>query len=64
MAVPPDPLPREVLHRAAELLGGRERLAWRLGVKPDELTRWMTGDVNPPAAVVFAALNLVERKPR
>lgn len=63
MAVPTDPIPREVLHQAAQVLGGRERLAQRLGVKPDELTRWMTGDVNPPAAVVFAALTLVEHKP-
>jgi len=61
MAVPPDPIPRDALLRAAEVLGGRERLAQTLGVKADELARWMRGDSSPPAAIVFAALNLVER---
>lgn len=64
MAVPPDPIPRDALLRAAEVMGGRERLAQTLGVKPDDLAHWMRGDTKPPPAIVFAALNLVERSRR
>lgn len=62
--MPQDPIPREALARAAELAGGCERLARRLDVKPEDLDRWIKGESRPPSAVVFAALNLVERDKR
>lgn len=59
-----DPIPREALTRAAELAGGCERLARILDVNAGDLDRWMKGEGHPPSAVVFAALNLVERDKR
>jgi len=59
--MPNDPIPREALSRAAELVGGRERLAQTLGVRTEDLERWIRGEAPPPPAVVFAALNLIER---
>lgn len=64
MSIPPDPIAREALNRAVEMVGGRERLAESLGVKSDDLVRWLSGEGHPPPAVVFAALNLVERGKR
>ena len=57
-----DSISREVLLRAAELLDGREHLAKRLAVPSGELERWMSGESVPPAAVVFTALNIIERR--
>ena len=62
MTPPDDPIPREVLSRAAELLGGHERLAERLHVELGDLLSWIAGEARPPAQVVFAALNIVERE--
>ena len=62
--MPQDPIPREALTRAAELAGGCERLARILDVKAEDLDRWMKGEGRPPSAVVFAALNLIERDKR
>lgn len=62
--MPQDPIPREALTRAAELAGGCERLARTLGVKAEDLDRWIKGEGRPPSAVVFAALNLIERDKR
>jgi hypothetical protein len=59
-----DSIAREVLSRAAQMFGGCERLAGTLGVKTEELERWIAGEERPPPAVVFAALNLIEREKR
>jgi DNA-binding transcriptional regulator YdaS (Cro superfamily) len=60
MSLPQDPIPREALARAAEVVGGREPLARRLGVKTVDLERWIKGEGTPPSPVIFAALNLIE----
>jgi len=57
-----DSIAREVLLRAAELLGGPEHLAKRLAVPSGELERWISGESVPPAPVVFTALNIIERR--
>jgi DNA-binding transcriptional regulator YdaS (Cro superfamily) len=55
-----DPIPREALERAAQVLGSRKALATRLDVPLEELERWLKGDGRPPPKIVFAALALVE----
>lgn len=57
-----DPLAREVLSRAAEVLGSRARLAERLGVSLSQLEQWLRNETPPPPKVVFAALAIVEGK--
>ena len=57
-----DALSRETLTRAAEVLGGRESLAAALGVNQEDLDRWLHGESRPPAKIVFAALNILERQ--
>ena len=57
---PDDPIPREVLARAAQVLGSPKALATRLGVPLEELERWLKGEGRPPSKIVFAALAIAE----
>lgn len=64
MPIPHDPLPRDALKRAAHILGGRDHLARKLGVKPEDLKRWTEGGEPPPSGVVFAVLSILEADSR
>ena len=44
---------------AADLVGGQGRLCDRLGVSPNDLSRWMTNDETSPLLVFFGALDIV-----
>jgi DNA-binding transcriptional regulator YdaS (Cro superfamily) len=48
-----------VLARAAEMTGGREELARRLGVRPQLLDSWLAGATPIPEAVFLKAVDLV-----
>jgi hypothetical protein len=48
-----------VLQLAQALAGGAAQLAERLGVRPDELQRWLAGQDAPPRRVFDQALGLV-----
>jgi hypothetical protein len=43
-----------ILKKAAELFGGRERLAHHLGISETLLDGWMKGDVTMPDGMLFA----------
>jgi hypothetical protein len=43
-----------ILKKAAELFGGRERLAGHLGVSLSILDGWLKGDVTMPDGMLFA----------
>lgn len=58
------PISREALQRAAQVAGGWDPLAQRLGVRAQDLRRWSEGEEEAPAAVVFAALGIVEAASR
>ena len=47
------------LHRAAELVGGAEALAFRLKVTPSHLALWMNGLEPAPTYVFLRAVDLV-----
>jgi hypothetical protein len=47
------------LHKAADLAGGRRKLARQLRVPLAELDRWMAGDEAPPIATFLKAVDLV-----
>lgn len=49
------------LHRAAEILGGEQRLAALLGVRLSQLAQWLRGECDVPAKAFFAALDVVAR---
>lgn len=43
-----------ILKKAAELFGGREKLAAHLGVSVSLLDGWLKGDVTMPDGMLFA----------
>jgi hypothetical protein len=47
------------LHKAAELMGGRKKLARYLRVPISDLEKWIGGDKEPPIAVFLKAVDLV-----
>lgn len=47
------------LARAAVLSGGREALAKKLNVSPDQLDAWIAGADEAPAAVFLLAVDLL-----
>ena len=47
------------LLRAAELLGGRDKLARVLQLPKDELDRWIRGDANPPREVFLRVVDII-----
>ena len=47
------------LHKAAELAGGRKKLARHLRVPLADLERWMAGDEAPPTPTFLRAVDLV-----
>ena len=47
------------LQKAADLAGGRKKLARQLRVPLAELDRWMAGDEAPPIATFLKAVDLV-----
>jgi hypothetical protein len=48
-----------VLRAAAMSLGGEEKLAAHLGVAPDQLARWVSGDDPAPFEAFLAGLDVV-----
>ena len=50
---------RRTLERAAELIGGAERLAHYLRVPAGQVSRWLRGCDNPPLPVFLACVDLV-----
>ena len=49
----------QALHRAAEVLGGSDRLATFLAVPIDSLDTWLACDEDPPLDVVQVALDVL-----
>ena len=49
----------QTLKYAAELVGGEEQLAARLGVTRRELDLWMSADERPPFAIFLRAADIV-----
>jgi DNA-binding transcriptional regulator YdaS (Cro superfamily) len=47
------------LRRAAQIVGGEDKLAARLKVSPTELALWMQGIGVPPSKVFLEAVDLV-----
>jgi DNA-binding transcriptional regulator YdaS (Cro superfamily) len=47
------------LRRAAEIVGGEQRLALRLGVTPSHLALWISSAANTPDAVFLLAVDIV-----
>jgi hypothetical protein len=47
------------LHRACEVLGGRDALSRHLGVAPAALARYIDGAETPPLDLFLAALDIV-----
>ena len=43
-----------ILKKAAELFGGRDKLARHLGISPHLLEGWMSGDLTMPDGKLFA----------
>lgn len=54
-----DDVRRRTLQRAAEIMGGEESLAFRLGVTPSHLALWIKGLAEPPAGVFLSAVDIV-----
>jgi hypothetical protein len=50
------------LVRAAEIVGGVEALAGRLGVPMYDLMQWMQGCVRPPLPVFLHAVDVVAQR--
>lgn len=46
------------LHRAMELVGGKEQLASALHTSPEVLSEWLSGQLAPPIKAYIAALQL------
>jgi hypothetical protein len=51
----------EILRRAAEGLGGEDRLAQHLDVTPDQMHNWMQGKATACAGVYLIALDILSR---
>jgi len=51
------------LQPAAQTLGGERALADALGVKPEDVARWLTGVTPPHDRAYLAALDIVARGP-
>lgn len=49
----------QTLAYAAELVGGEEQLAVRLGVTRRELDLWLSADERPPLAIFLKAVDIV-----
>lgn len=47
------------LRRALEFAGGEAALAEALHTSPEVLSKWLSGELQPPHRVYFAALNIV-----
>jgi hypothetical protein len=47
------------LQRAAEILGGRDRLSRQLRVPARELDRWIAEEAEPPRGVFLRAVDIV-----
>lgn len=47
------------LLRAAELVGGRDKLARLLRVPLSEIDKWMAGDAKPPREVFLRVVDLI-----
>ena len=47
------------LRRAAELIGGEQELARRLGVFPSHLAAWLAATTTPPIEVFLKAVDIV-----
>ena len=50
---------RQLLHAAAEILGGKSLLAGRLGVEPDLLDSYMSGSRSLPDALLLRAVDVI-----
>jgi hypothetical protein len=50
---------RQLLHAAAEILGGKNVLAGRLGVEPDLLDSYMSGSRALPDALLLRAVDII-----
>jgi hypothetical protein len=48
-----------VLQRAAEMLGGRDKLAKYLGVSLADVTRWIAGAAKPPRPHFLRAVEFI-----
>lgn len=51
------------LERAAQVLGSKERLRARLGVKAHELEQWLSAGSEPPTEVFLAAVDILSGTP-
>ena len=51
------------LERAAQVLGSKERLRARLGVRAQELEQWLSGGREPPTEVFLATVDILSNAP-
>jgi hypothetical protein len=51
------------MRRAADMLGGEPALAKALGVKPQEVAAWLSGECVASDRAYFLALDIVARGP-
>lgn len=51
----------EILKRAAEFVGGEDKLAQRLGVRSEDMHEWVQGKGNAPFGVYIVALDMFSR---
>ena len=54
---------RAVMLRALDIVGSREALAERLGVRPVVLDGWLSGGVPVPEAIFLRAVDIVQGSP-
>ena len=47
------------LQRAAELLGGRDKLAKYLDLDPSDVQKWISGAVRPPQAIFLRVVDFI-----
>lgn len=47
------------LQRAAELLGGRDRLAKYLEADPSDVQKWISGEARPPQAIFLRVVDFI-----
>jgi DNA-binding transcriptional regulator YdaS (Cro superfamily) len=52
-------LKARLMRRACDIVGGRERLAKRLGVEAHALEFWLSGRATPPERVFMSVVDLV-----
>jgi DNA-binding transcriptional regulator YdaS (Cro superfamily) len=55
----PSSVQSRAVQRAAELLGGRQALANRLGLERTEIDAWIAGDRRPEMAVLLRFVELI-----